>query len=244
MHEPTSSSPLLEVRDLWVSYGGVVAVAGISFQVEEGEVVAIIGANGAGKSSTLMALSGLAPTQGEILYRGERIHLLPPADRVRRGVIQIPEGRRIFPHLTVEENLNMGGFLVRDSALKGETMRQVYDLFPILKERKSQLAGSLSGGEQQMLAIGRALMGQPKLLLMDEPSLGLSPILTARIFMVIEELARGGRSILLVEQNARAALKVSQRAYVLETGRIVGQGPSSALAQDPLIRRAYLGLEG
>lgn len=235
--------PLLEVRDLRVRYGGVTAVSGVSFRVEEGEVVAIIGANGAGKSSTLMAISGIAPSQGEICFRGELIHHLSPVERVKRGIVQIPEGRHIFPHLTVQENLMMGAYLITDRRQIASNLEKVYSSFSILEERKGQLAGSLSGGEQQMLAIGRALMGEPKLLLMDEPSLGLSPILTTRIFHIIKDLSAMGKSILLVEQNARGALQVSHRAYVLETGRLVMEGLSAQLATDPAVRKAYLGID-
>jgi len=236
-----ASDGLLTARHLTVRYGGVVAVDDISFTVGQGEVVALIGANGAGKSSTLMALCGLADVGGEIILNGEHIEKLPPVERVRRGIVQVPEGRHIFPRLSVRENLLMGAFSRSDKDEIETEIERVTELFPILKERQNQSGGTLSGGEQQMLAIARGLMAKPRLLLLDEPSLGLSPIFTARIFEIIAQLAAEGRSILLVEQNARAALKVALRGYCLETGRIFLEGPSSLLSQDARIKAAYLG---
>jgi len=217
------------------------AIKGISLEVRTGEIVALIGANGAGKSTTLMAISGVAaPASGRLEYEGADITGMPPHAIVGRGISQVPEGRRIFPRMTVRENLEMGAFL-RNGKRLAEDLDRVYTLFPVLEERSGQLGGTLSGGEQQMLAIGRALMSRPKLLLLDEPSLGLAPIIVSRIFRIIEEINRQGTTVLLVEQNASAALRLAARAYVLETGRIVMQGPASDLANDPGIRKAYLG---
>ncbi len=231
----------LNVVDLSVRYGGVKAVDGISFSVGEGEIAAIIGANGAGKSSTLMAISGLAPASGDIWFEGENISALSAVDRVKRGIIQVPEGRRIFGRLTVMENLKIGAFGRADKYDLDAEIEQVCEHFPILKERADQKGGTLSGGEQQMLAIARGLLAKPRLLLLDEPSLGLSPIYSQRIFSVIRRLASEGRTILLVEQNARAALKISKTAYCLETGRISLQGNSKDLADDERVKMAYLG---
>lgn len=233
--------PLLEVTGLRVRYGGVVAVDGLDFSVNEGEVVAMIGANGAGKSTTLMALSGIIPSEGVILFQGESLQHVSPADRVKRGIVQVPEGRRIFSRLSVRENLLMGSFLRRDGENIQRDLDEVLSLFPILSERVSQPGGTLSGGEQQMLAIARGLMSRPKLMLLDEPSLGLSPIFSKLIFTVIDKLAKEGRSILLVEQNARAALRISRRGYCLETGRIFLSGYSKELSEDSRVREAYLG---
>jgi len=230
-----------EVRNLTVRYGGVTAVDGISFTVGEGEIAAMIGANGAGKSSTLMAISGLAPASGEIWFAGLNISGLSAVDRVKRGIIHVPEGRRIFGRLTVMENLKIGAFSRADvENLDGE-IEHVCELFPILKERAGQRGGTLSGGEQQMLAIARGLLARPRLLLLDEPSLGLSPLYSQRIFSVIQRLAGEGRTILLVEQNARAALKISASAYCLEGGKITLQGVSQELAKDERVKMAYLG---
>ena len=237
------SLPLLDVVNLRVNYGGVVAVDGISLTVGEGEVVAVIGANGAGKSSTLMALSGVVRAAGEITFHGERIDRLPPVERVRRGIAQVPEGRRIFSRLSVRENLLLGAFPRRDKTAVKRDLDEALTLFPILKERLSQTGGTLSGGEQQMLALARGLMAAPKLLLLDEPSLGLSPIFAKKIFSVIGKLSKEGRSILLVEQNARSALNISHRTYCLETGKVVAAGDSPAIAQDPKVKAAYLGTE-
>ena len=231
---------LLESQDLKVAYGGIEALKGISFSVEEGQIVTLIGANGAGKSTALRAVSGLAPVKsGRILYRGQSIGGLNPQKIVSMGVGMVPEGRRVFPNLTVLENLKIGAYLRRDDL--GEDLRHVYDLFPRLKERSWQMAGTLSGGEQQMLAVGRALMMRPKLLMMDEPSLGLAPLVIRDIFSIIKTLHREGMTILLVEQNANAALKVADYAFVLETGLMGVQGPGAALLDDPDVKAAYLG---
>ena len=231
---------LLEIQDLKVAYGGIEALMGISFSVEEGQIVTLIGANGAGKSTALRAVSGLAPVKsGKILYRGQSIGGLNPQKIVSMGVGMVPEGRRVFPNLTVLENLKIGAYLRRDDLR--EDLRHVYDLFPRLKERSWQMAGTLSGGEQQMLAVGRALMMRPKLLMMDEPSLGLAPLVIRDIFSIIKTLHREGMTILLVEQNANAALKVADYAFVLETGLMGVQGPGAALLDDPDVKAAYLG---
>ncbi len=231
---------LLEIQDLKVAYGGIEALKGISFSVEEGQIVTLIGANGAGKSTALRAVSGLAPVKsGRILYRGQSIGGLNPQKIVSMGVGMVPEGRRVFPNLTVLENLKIGAYLRRDDLR--EDLRHVYDLFPRLKERSWQMAGTLSGGEQQMLAVGRALMMRPKLLMMDEPSLGLAPLVIRDIFSIIKTLHREGMTILLVEQNANAALKVADYAFVLETGLMGVQGPGAALLDDPDVKAAYLG---
>ena len=231
---------LLEIQDLKVAYGGIEALKGISFSGEEGQIVTLIGANGAGKSTALRAVSGLAPVKsGRILYRGQSIGGLNPQKIVSMGVGMVPEGRRVFPNLTVLENLKIGAYLRRDDLR--EDLRHVYDLFPRLKERSWQMAGTLSGGEQQMLAVGRALMMRPKLLMMDEPSLGLAPLVIRDIFSIIKTLHREGMTILLVEQNANAALKVADYAFVLETGLMGVQGPGAALLDDPDVKAAYLG---
>ena len=231
---------LLEIQDLKVAYGGIEALKGISFSVEEGQIVTLIGANGAGKSTALRAVSGLAPVKsGRILYCGQSIGGLNPQKIVSMGVGMVPEGRRVFPNLTVLENLKIGAYLRRDDLR--EDLRHVYDLFPRLKERSWQMAGTLSGGEQQMLAVGRALMMRPKLLMMDEPSLGLAPLVIRDIFSIIKTLHREGMTILLVEQNANAALKVADYAFVLETGLMGVQGPGAALLDDPDVKAAYLG---
>ncbi len=239
MNKPNNN--LLEVRNLTVRYGGVIAVDNINFTVGQGEVVTIIGANGAGKSSTLMALCGLAVASGEILFENEHIERLTPVERVKLGIIQVPEGRHIFPRLSVRENLLMGAYSRTNKDEIEEELNRVMEIFPILRERQNQTGGTLSGGEQQMLAIARGLMAKPRLLLLDEPSLGLSPIFTARIFKIIDQLSQEGRSILLVEQNARAALKVANRGYCLETGRIILEGTSSFLSQNTQIKAVYLG---
>ncbi len=231
----------LQVSNLSVRYGGVRAVDEISFSVGEGEIATIIGANGAGKSSTLMAISGLASSTGDIWFEGENIAQLSAVERVRRGIIQVPEGRRIFGRLTVLENLKLGAYSRKDTSSIDLEIKKVYDLFPILNERKNQKGGTLSGGEQQMLAIARGLLARPKLLLLDEPSLGLSPIYAQRIFSVIKLLASEGRTILLVEQNARAALKISGTAFCLEGGKISLSGDSKELANDERVMRVYLG---
>lgn len=209
--------------------------------MDTGEVVSLIGANGAGKSTTLRSVSGLVKSQGTISFEGKTINKIPPYRIVELGVSQVPEGRRVFTRLTVLENLEMGAYTRRDGEVK-ETIREVFQWFPRLAERKSQLAGTLSGGEQQMLAIGRALMSKPKLLLMDEPSMGLAPMLVSEIFSIITKINRTGTTILLVEQNAKMALSVSRRVYVLETGEVVISGSASDMTDNPVIRKAYLGL--
>ncbi|HEY88430.1 MAG TPA: ABC transporter ATP-binding protein [Thermoflexia bacterium] len=233
---------ILEIKDLYVSYGAIRALHGISFHVEEGEIVTLIGANGAGKSTTLRTISGLLrPDRGEILYDGEEITRLGGDAIVRRRLIQVPEGRRIFAPLTVLENLEMGAFTRDDKREVQASMEWVFELFPRLKERLEQAGGTLSGGEQQMLAVARALMAKPRVLLMDEPSMGLAPILVEEIFEVIEEINEQGVTILLVEQNAQMALSVAHRGYVLETGSIQLEGLSAELARNPQVREAYLG---
>jgi branched-chain amino acid transport system ATP-binding protein len=232
---------MLTLSDICVSYGMIAALKGVSLDVGSGEIVALIGANGAGKSTTLMSVSGIACiASGTITYNGEAISGLRPHAIVQKGISQVPEGRRIFPRMTVRENLEMGAFLQEKDRME-EGLQRVFGLFPVLAERSRQQGGTLSGGEQQMLAIGRALMATPKLLLLDEPSLGLAPIIMSKIFRIIEEINRQGTTILLVEQNAKAALRLARRAYVMESGRIVMQGPAADLANDPGIKKAYLG---
>ncbi|MBI3803905.1 MAG: ABC transporter ATP-binding protein [Nitrospirae bacterium] len=233
---------MLSIEDLHASYGPVSILKGISLQVEAGEVVALIGANGAGKTTTLMAISGLVPNRsGRITFCGEEVSALPPHRIVERGICQVPEGRRIFPRLSIQENLEMGAYLQVDPNIVAEDLRQVFALFPVLKERRFQRGGTLSGGEQQMLAIGRALMSRPKLLLLDEPSLGLSPLMAEKIFEMIKEIRRQGKTILLVEQNAHAALKLADRGYVMETGQIVLTDQALHLLENPRVQSAYLG---
>jgi len=230
------------VKDLSVSYGAIRALHGISFHVDEGEIVTLIGANGAGKSTTLRTISGLLPVEeGEITYDGESIVGAEASRIVRKGIVHVPEGRRIFAPLTVRENLEMGAFTRRDKAEIEASMERVFRFFPRLKERLEQTGGTLSGGEQQMLAVGRALMAQPRLLLMDEPSMGLAPILVEEIFDIIREINQEGVTILLVEQNAHMALSVANRGYVLETGIVELEGSAQELAENPQVRAAYLG---
>jgi branched-chain amino acid transport system ATP-binding protein len=233
---------LLEVRDLKVHYGGIKAVDGIDFDVGEGEIVTLIGSNGAGKSTTLRALSGLVKaTGGTALLDGKDLTKLPAHEIVAHGLVQVPEGRHVFPNLTVLENLLLATYTVRDRTVTARNLQRVFVTFPRLKERQGQLAGTLSGGEQQMLALGRALMTQPRIMLLDEPSMGLAPVLVDEIFRVIREMNHHGATILLVEQNAFMALDVAQRGYVMQNGRIVLSGPCSGLVQDPEVQRAYLG---
>jgi len=232
----------LEVNDIHTFYGNIEALKGISLKVNEGECVTLIGSNGAGKSTTLRSISGLTPPRtGSIRLGGEEISLLPPQEIVRLGISQAPEGRRCFSRMTVRENLELGAFLRRDHGGILKDMDRVFELFPRLKERETQKAGTMSGGEQQMLAIGRALMGAPKLLLLDEPSMGIAPILVERIYETIAEINQQGTTILLVEQNANFALEVSKRGYVLETGRVAMTDESSALRTNPEVQKAYLG---
>lgn len=237
-----TDTPLLQLQDLRASYGKIEALHGVTLTINTGEIVSLLGANGAGKSTTLMCTSGITPiTSGEILFKGASINHLAAHERVALGLAQVPEGRRIFPKITVHDNLKLGGYLQSDPAEKKRTEEYIYSLFPVLKERSQQLGGTLSGGEQQMLAIGRALMSRPSMLLLDEPSMGIAPLLVQKIFETLVELNRNGMTILLIEQNAHLALKISKRAYVLETGTIFLQGLSSELASDPRVREAYLG---
>jgi len=237
-----AATPILEARDLVAGYGQIRALKGVSFSVGEGQVVALIGANGAGKSTTLRVLSGLLRAQGgQVRLRGEEIGQAAPAEIVRRGVVHCPEGRRIFTRLTVTENLRLGHYIRRRTDGEAEAMERVFTLFPILRERRDQLGGTLSGGEQQMLAIGRALMTKPRILLLDEPSLGLAPLLVQQIFNTIEAINRQGTVVLLVEQNANLALRMADRAYVLEAGRIVLEGTGAELLANDDVRKAYLG---
>jgi branched-chain amino acid transport system ATP-binding protein len=231
---------ILEVEDIHTYYGNIEALKGVSLTVEEGEIVTMLGSNGAGKSTTLRSISGLtSPRQGAIRFGGEDISAVPPQDIVRRGISLSPEGRHCFPRMTVRENLDMGAYLRRDG--HGEDLERVYELFPRLKERERQKAGTMSGGEQQMLAIGRALMARPRLLLLDEPSMGIAPVLVDRIYETIREINRQGTTILLVEQNAHHALATASRGYVLATGRVVLADRCDALRENEEVRRAYLG---
>ena len=233
---------MLEISNLRSAYGRIEVLKGISLQVRANEIVALVGSNGAGKTTLLRALSGVQPARGEVTFLGERIEKLPPHRRVARGILQSPEGRQIFGSLSVEDNLRLGGYLRKDKAID-EDRDRIFEMFPILKEKRRLLAGGLSGGQQQMLAIGRALMGKPKLLLLDEPSLGLSPLLVDQIIAAIVSLRAAGITVLLVEQNAIAALEIADRGYVIETGQIVHEGAASALLSDPKVMSAYLGIE-
>jgi branched-chain amino acid transport system ATP-binding protein len=232
---------MLEVEDLHVYYGEIHALKGISLRVAQGEIVALLGNNGAGKTTTLKTISGLLrPREGQVLLEGRPIHVLPPHEIVAHGVAHSPEGRKIFNRLTVTENLEMGAYLRDDSAVRDDVDR-VFELFPRLRERRLQVAGTLSGGEQQMLAMGRALMARPRILLLDEPSMGLAPILVEQIFETVSDINRQGTTILLVEQNAAIALSVAHRGYVLETGSIALSGAAATLSEHPDVQRAYLG---
>ncbi len=234
------SNVLLSVKDLKVNYGGIEAVKGISFDVEEGQIVTLIGANGAGKSSTLRTIAGLVkPKSGSITYRGEDITTMDPTAIVTKGITLVPEGRRIFPDLTVKENLKLGAYTRKDDLT--EDLNWVYELFPRLKEREWQAGGTLSGGEQQMLAVGRALMSRPKIMMMDEPSLGLAPLVVKGIFDIIKEVNKRGVTVLLIEQNANMALKTAHMGYVLETGRITMSGSGAYLLNNESVKAAYLG---
>lgn len=235
-------SNLLEIKDLNVHYGAIHAIHGINIEVKKGEIVTLIGSNGAGKTTTLHTISGLLkPSSGEVLFDGKPIHGIPAHQIVARGLAQSPEGRMVFPDLTVAENLEMGAFLRKDKEGIANDLKKMFGLFPRLEERRKQLAGTLSGGEQQMLAIARAYMAKPQLLLLDEPSLGIAPILVQAIFDAIVEINKTGMTVLLVEQNAYAALKIAHRGYVLTTGEIAMQGPSQELISNEEIRKAYLG---
>lgn len=233
---------LLEVNNLEVFYGVIQAIKGISFHVDEGELVTLIGANGAGKTTTMQSVMGLIHAKsGDIIYDGQRINNIPSHKIVHLGMTQVPEGRRIFAELTVYENLIMGAFIQKDKTIVRSDMEKVFELFPRLKERRNQVAGTLSGGEQQMLAMGRAIMSRPKLLMLDEPSMGLSPLLVDLVFDIIKQLHNNGTTILLVEQNAGKALDISDRAYVLENGKITLQGTGKELAESDSVKKAYLG---
>jgi branched-chain amino acid transport system ATP-binding protein len=239
---PETRAPVVEIEDLHVYYGAIHALKGVSLNVGEGEIVTLIGANGAGKSTTLRAINGLnRPRQGRIRFQGRDITAATPHSIVKSGIAQSPEGRRLFPRMSVTENLEMGAFQRTDRANFRADMERVFELFPRLKERRSQRAGTLSGGEQQMCAIGRALMARPKLLLLDEPSMGLAPIFVERIFEIVVEINKQGTPVLLVEQNALMALEVAQRGYVMETGRIALQGAAGELKTNEQVRRTYLG---
>jgi len=234
---------VLEVSNLHSAYGRIEVLKGVSLEVRAGEIVALIGSNGAGKTTLLRALSGVQPvTQGEIRFRGERIDRLRPHRRVERGMTQSPEGRQVFGPLSVTDNLRLGAYMRRDKDIENDRER-IFEMFPVLREKRFQAAGGLSGGQQQMLAIGRALMGKPRLLLLDEPSLGLSPILVDQILAAIVSLKTDGITVLLVEQNASAALEIADRGYVMETGRIVSSGEGSVLLSDPKVKAAYLGAD-
>ncbi|MET0135458.1 MAG: ABC transporter ATP-binding protein [Kibdelosporangium sp.] len=235
-------SPLLEVRDLSVAYGAIEAVRKVSFVVEAGQIVSLIGANGAGKTTTLRTISGLLrPRSGQIFFKGEPIHKQPAHQILANGIAHCPEGRRLFGRMTVEENLQLGAYVRQDEDGIQADMQRVYDLFPVLGERRQNKAGLFSGGEQQMLAIGRAMMSKPTLLMLDEPSMGLSPIMTQRIFDTIKELQADGTTVLLVEQNALAALALSDRGYVVDLGSTTLEGPGKELLADQRVREAYLG---
>ena len=233
---------MLEVKDLEVYYGVIQAIKGISFHVEEGEVIALIGANGAGKTTTLQTITGMLNAQaGSIQFEGTELTKIPGHKIVSMGMAHVPEGRRVFAQLSVLENLKLGAYTRKDKTEIEESLKRVYKSFPRLEERKNQLAGTLSGGEQQMLAMGRALMSKPKIILMDEPSMGLSPLFVGEVFKIIQEIKKSGTTVLLVEQNAKKALEVADRAYVLETGKIVLSGDAKDLMNDEAVKKAYLG---
>lgn len=233
---------MLEIKDLQVYYGVIQAIKGISFEVNKGEVIALIGANGAGKTTILHTITGLlSPKNGSILYEGKNITKIPGHKIVSMGMAHVPEGRRVFTNLTVLQNLKLGAYTRKDKKEIAETLQMVYERFPRLEERKNQIAGTLSGGEQQMLAMGRALMSHPQIILMDEPSMGLSPIFVNEIFDIIKEVSKSGTTVLLVEQNAKKALSIADRAYVLETGKIVLEGRADELLNNDSIKKAYLG---
>ncbi|MDO4305884.1 MAG: ABC transporter ATP-binding protein [Eubacteriales bacterium] len=233
---------MLEVKDLYVNYGAVEAIKGISFTVKPGEIVTLIGANGAGKTTTLHTISGLTKAKsGSITYNGTDLLKTDPSKIITLGIAHVPEGRHVFPEMTVEENLEMGAYAGKDKGKITEILKSVYEKFPRLKERRRQLAGTLSGGEQQMLAVGRALMGNPSIILMDEPSMGLSPLLVKEVFAIIEEIHKAGITVLLNEQNAKMALSIADRAYVLETGKISISGDAEELLNDERVKKAYLG---
>ena len=233
---------MLEIKDLEVYYGMIQAIKGISFEVNEGEVIALIGANGAGKTTILHTISGLiAPKKGSITFEGQEITKIPAHKIVENGLAQVPEGRRVFPSLSVLQNLKLGAYTRKDKKEIDDTLKMIYERFPRLEERKNQPAGTLSGGEQQMLAMGRALMSKPRIILMDEPSMGLSPIFVNEIFDIIKQVSASGTTVLLVEQNAKKALSFADRGYVLESGKIVKEGKASDLLNDEAVKKAYLG---
>ena len=233
---------MLEIKDLEVYYGMIQAIKGISFEVNEGEVIALIGANGAGKTTILHTISGLiAPKKGSITFEGQEITKIPAHKIVENGLAQVPEGRRVFPSLSVLQNLKLGAYTRKDKKEIDDTLKMIYERFPRLEERKNQPAGTLSGGEQQMLAMGRALMSKPRIILMDEPSMGLSTIFVNEIFDIIKQVSASGTTVLLVEQNAKKALSIADRGYVLETGKIVKEGKASDLLNDEAVKKAYLG---
>ena len=233
---------MLEIKDLEVYYGMIQAIKGISFEVNQGEVIALIGANGAGKTTILHTISGLiAPKKGSITFEGQEITKIPAHKIVENGLAQVPEGRRVFPSLSVLQNLKLGAYTRKDKKEIDDTLKMIYERFPRLEERKNQPAGTLSGGEQQMLAMGRALMSKPRIILMDEPSMGLSPIFVNEIFDIIKQVSASGTTVLLVEQNAKKALSIADRGYVLETGKIVKEGKASDLLNDEAVKKAYLG---
>ncbi|RKX79825.1 MAG: ABC transporter ATP-binding protein [Spirochaetes bacterium] len=234
---------MLVVENLTVCYGGITALDNVSITIPDGKIVGLVGANGAGKSTTINTISGMViPSGGNVKLDGESL-LIPPQEIVKKGIVQVPEGRRIFPSITVQENLILGAYTLKGGEKVEENMQRMFELFPVLGERKNQDGGTLSGGEQQMLAIARALMSDPRILLLDEPSLGLAPKLVLEIFNMIQELNNRGLTILLVEQNAQKALNISDYAYVLETGRIVAEGEGKRIAEDPIVKKAYLGIE-
>ncbi|MBP3206425.1 MAG: ABC transporter ATP-binding protein [Lachnospiraceae bacterium] len=233
---------MLEINDIQVAYGVILAIKGVSFHVDKGEVIALIGANGAGKTTILHTVSGLiTPKSGSVIFEGKDITKIPGHKIVSMGMAHVPEGRRVFAQLTVLQNLKMGAYTRKDKEEIAQTLEMVFERFPRLKERQNQLAGTLSGGEQQMLAMGRALMSKPGIILMDEPSMGLSPIFVNEIFDIIQEVSKSGTTVLLVEQNAKKALSIADRAYVLETGKIVLEGKASELLENDAIKKAYLG---
>ena len=233
---------MLEVKDLYVNYGAIEAIKGISFSVQPGEIVTLIGANGAGKTTTLHTISGLVKAKsGSITYNGTDLQKIDPSKIISLGIAHVPEGRHVFPEMTVEENLQMGAFISKNKEETAAAMQDVYEKFPRLRERRRQLAGTLSGGEQQMVAVGRALMGKPSIILMDEPSMGLSPLLVKEVFAIIKEIHAAGITVLLNEQNAKMALSIADRAYVLETGTISISGDAQELLKDERVKKAYLG---
>jgi branched-chain amino acid transport system ATP-binding protein len=234
---------MIEVKEITVKYGGITALDRVSLTIPDGKMISIVGANGAGKSTTINAISGMVPLSGGSIFFEGRSLALPPHLIARRGVVQVPEGRKIFSSITVKENLILGAYMIRDRKRSEENLRKVYGTFPILEKRQGQPGGTLSGGEQQMLAIGRGLMSEPRTLLLDEPSLGLAPLMVLEIFKMIESLNRGGLTILLVEQNAQKALTIADYAYVLETGRMVAEGEGKKIVEDPVVKKAYLGIE-